>query len=158
MMADDVFHAAMTARSVFGRCPGLLLVRCLAVAVLSLQGNTRFLYVMQNRRRDEDVDCHWERDSRRQVMQSSFGMRVERNRLQSLAGESILFCQFVSILLSQMCLRHVVATGLLLSTTLGHRRDKELVMQNKSTKISWNPMEAFNFTVANGIPTFIRLT
>jgi hypothetical protein len=47
MMADDVFHAAMMARSVFGRCQGLLLVTCLAVAVLSLQGNTLFLYVMQ---------------------------------------------------------------------------------------------------------------
>ena len=26
---------------------------------------------------------------------------------------------------------------------------RKLVMQNKSTKLSWNPMEAFNFTVAN---------
>lgn len=26
---------------------------------------------------------------------------------------------------------------------------RKLVMQNKCTKLAWNPMEAFNFTVAN---------
>ena len=26
---------------------------------------------------------------------------------------------------------------------------KKIIMQTKSTKLCWNPMEAFNFTVAN---------
>ena len=98
-----------------------------------------------------DVDCHWgKRHSQRQATQLRFGVRVERNQLHSLAGGSILFYQFVStpvepdVFASCGSDRSIALYDVRTQTPI-----RKLVMQNKSTKLSWNPMEAFNFTVAN---------
>jgi WD repeat and SOF domain-containing protein 1 len=98
-----------------------------------------------------DVDCHWGKD-----IFSTAGDAVElwsENRTEpatqfSWGADTVLSVRFnpvePDVFASCGSDRSIALYDVRTRTPI-----RKLVMQNKCTKLAWNPMEAFNFTVAN---------
>ena len=98
-----------------------------------------------------DVDCHWAKDTHAtagSAVELWAADRSEPTNTFSWGVDTVLSVRFnpvePDVFASCGSDRSIALYDVRTQTPL-----RKLVMQNKCTKLAWNPMEAFNFTVAN---------
>ena len=98
-----------------------------------------------------DVDCHWAKDAHATAGSAVELWNAERSEPTdtfSWGVDTVLSVRFnpvePDVFASCGSDRSIALYDVRTQTPI-----RKLVMQNKCTKLAWNPMEAFNFTVAN---------